>query len=55
MTDRDKLSQNAMSAVFSTFGAKLKIGLTGVRSIVRESLTKRLIYCFHLYNFCENL
>ena len=25
------------------FGAKLKIGLTGVRSRVRESLAKRLI------------
>ena len=30
-------------AVLSIFGAKLKIALTGVRSRVRESLTKRLI------------
>ena len=28
----------------SIFGAKLKVALTGVRSRVRESLAKRLIY-----------
>ena len=30
-------------AALSSFGAKLKIALTGVRSRVRESLAKRLI------------
>ena len=38
-----------MSAAFSTFGAKSKIALTGVRSRVRESLTKRLIYYCYLF------
>ena len=33
-------------AALSIFGAKLKIALTGVRSRVRESLAKRLIYLF---------
>ena len=31
-------------AALSSFGPKLKIVLTGVRSRVRESLAKRLIY-----------
>ena len=30
-------------AALSTFGAKLKVALTGVRSRVRESLAKRLV------------
>ena len=50
-----KMQCSMMSAVFSTFGAKSNLGLTGMRSRDRESLTIRLIYYFYLYNFSENL
>ena len=41
-------------AALSSFGAKLKIALTGVRSRVRESLAKRLIESFNSVLFAES-
>ena len=38
-----KMHCSMVKAALSIFDAKLKIALTGVRSRVRESLTKRLI------------
>ena len=38
-----KMQGSMTSDEFSTFGSKSNIALTGVRSIVRESLAKRFI------------
>ena len=40
-------------AALLTFGAKLKIALAGVRSRVREPLTKRLSNSFDYVRFAE--
>ena len=48
-----KMHCSMMIAALSRFGSKLKIALTGVRSRVRESLTKRLIESFNSVLFAE--